>query len=223
MSAITAPADPDSHELENRRRLTRLREALGDDSLLDDSAWARAYFSSDSSIYRVVPAAVAQPRSRDELIRVARAALKAGMPITGRGAGTSLCGNSIGEGLIIDMGRHLGRVLEIDPKTRTALVEPGVAPGVLQAAAKPHGLRFGPDPATADRCAIGGMIGNNACGARALGYGRTSDNVVSLEVLTGTGEIVTLGRGGDDSAWPIPQLAGLVKDHLPAIRVSKPA
>ncbi|GHU26748.1 lactate dehydrogenase [Betaproteobacteria bacterium] len=202
----------------SRALLTRLREALGDDSCLDDSSITRAYFSSDSSIYRVVPTVVAQPRSRDELIRVVRAALKVGMPITGRGAGTSLCGNSIGTGLVIDMGRHLNRVLEIAPEARTALIEPGVVHSVLQAAAQPHGLRFGPDPATADRCAVGGMIGNNACGARALGYGRTSDNVISLEIITGTGEIITLGEGGDINQPPIPQLIKLTEEHRAAIR-----
>ncbi|KLL96885.1 hypothetical protein NJ76_06870, partial [Rhodococcus sp. IITR03] len=78
-------------------------------------------------------------------------------------------------------------MLSVDPETRTARVQPGVVQVELQRAAAPHGLRFGPDPSTHNRCTIGGMIGNNACGARALGYGRTSDNVVALEVLTGTG------------------------------------
>ncbi|MDR1354823.1 MAG: FAD-binding protein [Propionibacteriaceae bacterium] len=198
--------------------LVDLRAELGDDSCIDDSSIVRAYYSSDSSIYRVVPTAVAQPRTTDELLRVVRAALKVGMPITGRGAGTSLCGNSITNGLVIDMGRHLNKVLAIDPITQTAVVQPGVVHSALQDAAKPYGLRFGPDPATADRCAIGGMIGNNACGARALGYGRTADNVVALQVVTGTGDVIMLGEGGDTTQEPLPELAELTAAHLGCIR-----
>ena len=84
--------------------------------------------------------------------------------------------------------------MEIDPEARTARVEPGVVQASLQAAAAPYGLRFGPDPSTHNRCTIGGMIGNNACGPRALGYGKTADNVVALDVITGSGERITLDR-----------------------------
>jgi FAD/FMN-containing dehydrogenase len=140
------------------------------------------------------------------------------MPIAGRGAGTSLAGNSITTGLVVDMGHHLNKVLSVDPDTKTAVVQPGVVHSVLQDAVKPFGLRFGPDPATADRCAIGGMIGNNACGARALGYGRTADNVISLEVLTGTGDIIVLGEGGEPNQEPLPELKEIAAAHLACIR-----
>src|ERR671920_392523 len=92
--------------------------------------------------------------------------------------------------------RRRGVAHTVDPETRTAWVEPGVVQSVLQAAAAPHGLRFGPDPSTHNRCTIGGMIGNNACGPRALGYGKTADNVVALQVVTGSGERVRFGPGG---------------------------
>lgn len=159
---------------------------------LDDSKLTKAIYSSDSSIYRVVPKLIATPRSRDELVGLVRAALAQKLPITARGAGTSCAGNAVGEGLVIDMRKHLNRVLEIDPDEQTATIEPGVVQSALQQAAKPYGLRFGPDPSTSNRCTIGGMIGNNACGPRALGYGRTSDNIVELEVITGNGDLVTI-------------------------------
>ena len=159
---------------------------------IDSSTLTRGLYSSDASIYRVVPQGVAFPRTRDELVELARAALAARVPVTMRGAGTSCGGNAIGTGLVINVSRHLNRILEIDSEARTATVEPGVVQDVLQKAAAPHGLRFGPDPSSSSRCTIGGMIANNACGPRAMGYGRTSDNIIELEVLTGTGELVTL-------------------------------
>ena len=202
----------------NVDRLAAFRRRLADDSCLDWSNGAKAFYSSDASIYRVVPTVVAQPRDKAELIRVAQAALAVGLPITCRGAGTSIAGNAVGAGLVIDLGRHLNRVLSLDPATATAVVEPGVVQSVLHQASLPHGLRFGPDPSTLDRCTIGGMIGNNACGSRALGYGRTADNLVSLEVLTGSGQIVHLGQAGDSLASPLPDLRQLVDQHLELIR-----
>jgi len=200
------------------RLLADFREALGDDTCLDASNAARALYSSDASLYRVVPLVVARPRDKAELVRVARAAFAVGLPVTPRGAGTSIAGNAVGAGLVIDAGHHLSRVLAVDAGRTRAVVQPGVVQAVLQKAAAPHGLRFGPDPGTSDRCTLGGMIGNNACGPRALGYGRTADNIVSLEVLTGHGDIVVLGEGGDDTAGPLPATRALVLSHADLIR-----
>ena len=100
-----------------------------------------------------------------------------------RGAGTSIAGNAVGAGIVVDTVRHLNRIVAVDPEARTATVEPGVVHATLQRAAVGHGLRFGPDPSTHTRCTIGGMVGNNACGSRALGYGRTADNVVALDAV----------------------------------------
>ncbi len=183
----------------------------------DTSTLSRALYSTDASIYRVVPQAVARPRTTDELLTVARAAMAVGLPIVPRGAGTSCAGNAVGEGLVIDVARHLNAIGTIDASSRTAVVQPGVVQQALQVAARPHALRFGPDPSTFTRCTIGGMIGNNACGPRALGYGRSSDNIVSLTVLTGTGELITLGEGGTDAA-PLPALRDLVGANLGTIR-----
>ena len=109
-----------------------------------------------------------------------------------RGAGTSIAGNAVGTGIVVDTTRHLNRVLSVDAETRTATVQPGTVHATLQRAAAAQGLRFGPDPSTHTRCTIGGMIGNNACGSRALGYGRTADNVRGLDVLTASGERLRL-------------------------------
>ena len=159
----TVARSPEVSELasELRRR--------GVDDVLDVTELTRALYSSDASLYRVVPQAVAQPRTVEEAAAVLDAARAVGMPVTTRGAGTSCAGNAVGPGLILDTSRHLTTIREIDPEARTARVEPGVVQSSLQAAAAAHGLRFGPDPSTHNRCTIGGMIGNNACGPRALG------------------------------------------------------
>ncbi|HEY4418886.1 MAG TPA: FAD-binding oxidoreductase, partial [Pseudonocardia sp.] len=149
-----------------------------------DSALTRALYSSDASLYRVLPQVVAHPRHRDELEPILGLAAAAGVPVTMRGSGTSIAGNAVGPGLVVDT-RRLNGVLAIDPDARTAVVEPGLVHAQLQAAAAPYGLRYGPDPSTHTRCTIGGMVGNNACGSRALGYGRTADTLVDAEVLWG--------------------------------------
>jgi FAD/FMN-containing dehydrogenase/Fe-S oxidoreductase len=188
---------------------------------LDTATLTRALYTSDASLQRVVPAAVARPRSVTELIELVDAARAAGLPITSRGAGTSIAGNAIGSGLVIDC-RGLDRIAHLDASGRAAIVEPGVIAAKLTAAAAPHGLRFGPDPSTADRCTIGGMIGNNACGARALGYGRSADNLLGLEVITGTGERLSLaaptGTAAIEHSATLRALHQLVQANLGIIR-----
>ncbi|MFT4107979.1 FAD-binding oxidoreductase, partial [Propionicimonas sp.] len=185
---------------------------------LDTSTLARALHSSDASLYRVPPAAVARPGSVAELRELVDAARAAGLPLTSRGAGTSVAGNAIGPGLVVDCTR-LDGIAHLDGTGRAAIVEPGVVPARLTAAAARHGLRFGPDPSTADRCTIGGMIGNNACGPRALGYGRTADNVLALDVVTGTGERLHLGQSATTADSPtLSALHDLVMANLGVIR-----
>ena len=197
---------------------TELASLAASGLTVDTSSLTRALFSSDASLYRVPPAAVAQPASVAELIDLVDAARAARLPLTSRGAGTSIAGNAVGAGLVVDC-RQLDRIIDLDPDTGTALVEPGVIPARLSAAAAAHGLRFGPDPSTVDRCTVGGMIGNNACGARALGYGRTADNILGLEVITGTGERLSLSSGAPppDSAT-LAALRQLTQANLGVIR-----
>ena len=181
---------------------------------VDESSRRRAEYSSDASNYRVVPQVVAFPRDTDDILAVAEVSRRTGTPLTTRGAGTSIAGNAVGAGIVLDTSRHLGQILEIDPEARTARVEPGVILASLQMAAAPHGLRFGPDPSTQSRATLGGMIGNNACGAHALAYGRTADNVLGLDVVDGTGRRFTAGHG----LGPVPGLDSLVTANLAVLR-----
>ncbi|MGZ4536542.1 MAG: FAD-binding and (Fe-S)-binding domain-containing protein [Nocardioidaceae bacterium] len=185
---------------------------------VDDSGLARALYSSDASLYRVVPQVVARPRHVDELLALVDVARTAGVPLTMRGAGTSIAGNAVGTGIVVDTARHLNRVIDLDPQARTARVQPGTVHATLQRRAAGHGLRFGPDPSTHTRCTVGGMIGNNACGSRALGYGRTADNVVGLDVVTGTGERLQLGPGEPAGSALLDRLAALVDGRLETVR-----
>jgi FAD/FMN-containing dehydrogenase/Fe-S oxidoreductase len=196
------------------------RQGLSD---VDDSALARSLYASDASLYRIPPKVVVRPRDTDELVATLAVARETGVPLTMRGAGTSIAGNAIGEGIVVDTSKHLNRVLELDPEARTALVQPGVVHASLQQLAVPAGLRFGPDPSTHTRCTIGGMIGNNACGSRALGYGRTVDNVEALTVLLADGAIVRApvveeGRNEPSRNHQVQALNELVDQHLDIVR-----
>ncbi|MGW4946231.1 FAD-binding and (Fe-S)-binding domain-containing protein [Actinoplanes sp. NPDC004185] len=182
-------------------------------------AGTRGMYASDASLYRILPLAVVRPRHVDEVAAALAVARETGVPLTSRGAGTSVAGNAVGRGIVLDFSRHLNRVLEIDPEARTAVVEPGTVHAVLQKAVMPHGVRFGPDPSTHPRCTIGGMIGNNACGSRSLAYGRTSDNVAGLELLTAAGERLTTGPAGVHGAGPvIDDVRAVVGAHLATAR-----
>jgi FAD/FMN-containing dehydrogenase/Fe-S oxidoreductase len=194
--------------------LARLRRALRGD--VDDSTLRRAAYSTDASNYRVVPQVVVVPRDVDDLLAVHAVARETGTPLTLRGGGTSVAGNSIGPGIVVDTSVHLTAV-RVDAEARTATVEPGVIMSSLQAAARPFGLRFGPDPSTLNRATLGGMIGNNACGPHAVAYGRTADNVVALDVLDGRGRRYA-ATGGDGALEPVEGLADLVAAHLALIR-----
>ncbi|MHB1801947.1 MAG: FAD-binding and (Fe-S)-binding domain-containing protein [Actinomycetes bacterium] len=174
----------------------------------------RAEYSSDASNYRVIPAAVAFPRDLDEVLAAIDTARSAGVAVTVRGAGTSVAGNAIGPGLVLDLSRHLGGVTELDPSTRTVRVGPGTILDDLNRAAGAHGLRFGPDPSTHARATLGGMIGNNACGAHAIAYGRTSENVLELDVVDGAGRRFLAGTGPDQ----VPGLDRVVEAHLGVLR-----
>jgi FAD/FMN-containing dehydrogenase/Fe-S oxidoreductase len=181
------------------------------------STRVRAEYSTDASNYRVVPQVVVLPRDVDDLLAVHEVARATGTPLTLRGAGTSVAGNAIGPGIVVDTSRYLNAIGEIDPEARTAVVQPGVVMSALQKAAAPHGLRFGPDPSTQNRATFGGMIGNNACGPRAVAYGRTADNVVSLDVVDGTGRRFTATRG-QGALDAVPGLADLVTARMSLLR-----
>lgn len=154
----------------------------------------RSAYSFDASLYRVEPMAVVRPRSPAELSAIVRACSELGVPVTARGGGTSIAGNAVGAGIVVDYSRHLTGIVAIDEERHQAIVEPGVVHAVLQQRVRPLGLRFGPDPSSHTRCTVGGMIGNNACGTRALGYGRTSDNLAAVSMVLADGAALQVSR-----------------------------
>ncbi len=157
----------------------------------------RALYATDSSNYRQLPIGVVRPLDTDDLVEIIRVCREHDAPITLRGGGTSLAGQAANHAVVIDVSRHLNRILEVNPERRIARVQPGVVLDDLRAATERHGLTFGPDPATHDRCTLGGMLGNDSCGAHSIMAGRTSQNVESLEVLTYDGLRLEVGRTTD--------------------------
>ncbi|NUT49241.1 MAG: FAD-binding oxidoreductase, partial [Saccharothrix sp.] len=164
--------------------LVRLLAETAPGLRVESEAGGTAPFAYDASNYRVAPRAVAFPRSPEEVSAALRACQELGVPVTARGGGTSMAGNAVGPGLVLDFSRGMNRILGVDAENRTARVEPGVVLDDLRDAVAPHGLTFGPDPSSHSRCTIGGMIGNDACGNRSVRHGRTSGHVESLEIIT---------------------------------------
>lgn len=153
----------------------------------------RALYSTDASNYRRVPEGVVFPRDADDVAATLAIAHQYGLPVTARGAGTSIAGNACGEGLVLDFSRHMNQILHIDPEQRLATVQPGVVLDSLRSAVSGYGLTFGPDPSTHSRCTLGGMIGNNSCGTHSVAWGKTVDNVRSLDVVLSDGTRIEVG------------------------------
>lgn len=142
-----------------------------------------AAYSTDASNYRQVPIAVVVPRTVDAAVAAVSVCAELSVPLFSRGGGTSLAGQCCNAAVVIDWSQYCNRVESIDPKARTAIVQPGVVLDQLNDEARTHGLMYGPKPATHKHCTLGGMIGNNSCGATAQAFGKTGDNLVRLEVL----------------------------------------
>lgn len=194
--------------------LTDLRALID----VDSSTGTRARYSSDAGLTRIPPLAVAFPRTPEQAIAAFDLARAHGVPLTARGGGTSCASNAIGPGLVLDFSRHMNRVVSIDPEARTATVEPGCVGSTLQAAAAEYGLRFGPDPSSQNRATIAGMVANNACGPHATAWGRTSDNIVSLDCVDGQGRHFTATTSHDSALRDVPGLASLIDSNLAPIR-----
>ncbi|MFE3432226.1 FAD-binding and (Fe-S)-binding domain-containing protein [Streptomyces sp. NPDC059171] len=185
----------------------------------DFGAAARALTTMDASNYRRVPLGVLAPRDADDIAAALTVCREYGVPAVPRGGGTSIAGQATGTGLVLDLTRHLRTVLDVDPAARTAVVQPGVILDDLRAAAAPHGLTFGPDPSTHSRCTLGGMIGNNSCGAHSVAWGTTADNVRDLSVVRYGGQALRLERGS--GAGPAG-VDALVAGHLALLRTGYP-
>ncbi|KND36632.1 FAD-binding and (Fe-S)-binding domain-containing protein [Streptomyces acidiscabies] len=194
-----------------------LRTALRGDVGFDTTS--RAVVTMDASNYRRVPLGVVAPQDDPDVVAALEICREHGVPVVPRGGGTSIAGQATGTGVVLDFTRHMNRVLDLDPATRTAVVQPGLVLDRLQDAAAPHGLRFGPDPATHSRCTLGGMIGNNSCGSHSVAWGTTADNVRTLDVVTARGARLTLGR---DWAGSPEGLRRLVDTELARLRTGFP-
>ena len=162
-----------------------------------DSA-SRALYATDSSNYRQVPIGVVVPRDGDDVTAAISIARAHGAPILCRGGGTSLAGQCCNVALVIDFSKYMAQILELDPQRRIARVQPGVILDHLRSAAEKFKLTFAPDPATHDRCTIGGMVGNNSCGVHSVMAGKTDDNIEELEILTYDGVRMRVGPTGED-------------------------
>src|SRR5271165_770208 len=158
---------------------------------------SRALYATDGSNYRQVPIGVVLPHDVDDVIATISLAREYGAPILCRGSGTSLAGQCCNVAVVLDFTKYMANIIEIDPGRRIARVQPGVILDRLRNAAEKHHLTFGPDPATHDRCTLGGMIGNNSCGVHSVMAGKTDDNIEELEILTYDGLRMKVGQTSD--------------------------
>ncbi|MBY8974838.1 FAD-binding oxidoreductase [Rhodobacteraceae bacterium NNCM2] len=163
----------------------RLREAVRGDVLFD--SFSRGRYATDASIFQIMPHGVVVPQDIADVRAVMEVARETGVPITPRGGGTSQCGQTINESIILDLSRHMNRIISIDPKKQIAVVEPGVVLDELNRALKPYGLWYPIDVSTSSRATIGGMTANNSCGARSIRYGMSRDNVIAIDAILADG------------------------------------
>src|ERR1700733_3774748 len=154
---------------------------------------SRALYATDGSNYRQAPIGVVIPRDSNDVVATISLAREYGAPILCRGGGTSLAGQCCNIAVILDFSKYMNNIIEIDPARRIARVQPGVVLDNLRNAAENHHLTFGPDPASHDRCTLGGMIGNNSCGVHSVMAGKTDDNIEELEILTYDGVRLKVG------------------------------
>ncbi len=241
-SAITSAMPDNFAELARAAKsvavdTTALAEALGRNvrGEVRFDAGSRALYATDGSNYRQVPIGIVLPRDIDDVIATISLAREYGASILCRGGGTSLAGQCCNVAVILDFTKYMSNILEVDPVRRIARVQPGVVLDRLRNAAEKHQLTFGPDPATHDRCTLGGMIGNNSCGVHSVMAGKTDDNIAELEILTYDGLRMKVGQTSDAELENIigeggrraeiyrglktlrDQYAGLIRERYPDI------
>ena len=195
-----------------------LRRVVGGEVRFD--SYTRHLFSRDASMYTIEPVGVVFPRDAADVAAVVATAAEFGVPVLPRGAGTSLAGQTVGHAIVMDMSRHMNRIIEIDPERRVARVQPGVVQEQLNLAAARHGLMFGPDTSTRNRATLGGMIGNNSAGSQSVRYGMTIDHVHTLDVVLSDASQVTFGpltAGERLSRAGAPTLDGTICRELPRL------
>jgi FAD/FMN-containing dehydrogenase/Fe-S oxidoreductase len=176
--------------------VTALRKRVEGEVRFD--AGSRALYATDLSIYRQPPIGVVIPKTIDDVVATVEECRNRGVPILGRGCGTSLAGQTCNVAVVIDFSKYLNRLVSLDPRAKIARVEPGIIRDDLDGAAQQHHLTFAPDPATHQYCTVGGMIGNNSCGVHSVMAGKTVDNIEELDILTYDGYRMRVGRTSDD-------------------------
>jgi FAD/FMN-containing dehydrogenase/Fe-S oxidoreductase len=179
---------------------SRLAKEVDGEVLFD--AASRGRYSTDASIYQLQPIGIVLPRTEEAARAAMGVASDEGIPILPRGAGSSQCGQAVGEALVIDHSKYLNRIVEIDPAAATAVVQPGVVLDALNAQLRAHGLWFPVDVSTSAQATLGGMAGNNSCGSRSIAYGNMVHNVLAIEALTAQGERWRFGPMDDASGPP---------------------
>ena len=204
------PAIPPKAPLGDPRLAQRLRREVDGDVLFTRAD--RGRYATDASIYQVEPVGVVVPRTTEGAAAAIAIAREHGVPVLPRGGGTSQCGQTVNRALVIDCTKHLRRVLDVDAQAGTAVVEPGLVLSHLNAALKPHGLFFPVDPSTNARCTLGGMAGNNSCGAKSIRYGLMADNVRAIDAILADGTRHRFGPLPDVTGPDVPAVvAGLIQ------------
>ncbi|MDA0688030.1 MAG: FAD-binding protein [Proteobacteria bacterium] len=204
----------------------RLRKEIKGDVLFD--SFSRGRYSTDASIYQLMPVGVVVPRDDEDVEIAVQIAVDEGVPILPRGAGTSQNGQAIGEALLLDTTRYLNKILQFNPEERTVSVQPGLVLDQLNRFLKPHGLFYPVDVSTANRATIGGMTGNNSCGARSIRYGNMVHNVRSVEALLANGNKAHFAKANGVIPHPAPdpellaRLSSLGKREADEIRTRFP-
>lgn len=186
------------HEISeaNQEFVRELRGAVADAHF---DRMTRLLYSTDASIYQMMPVGVALPRDDDEVVAAVEIARRHGVPVLARGGGSSLDGQTVGHALVLDFTRYMDAVVEVDAGARRVRTQPGITLGSLNRQLKPHGLMFGPDPASADRATMGGIVGNNSTGAHSIIYGMASDHVLALDAVLADGSTAHLDALNGDT------------------------
>ncbi len=190
-------------------------------------ALTRSLYSTDASIYEIIPDGVVIPKTVGDVAAAVRICARHKIPITPRGGATGLTGGAVNHGIQLDCFRYLNRILEVNPEARTARVEPGVVLDELNAELAKHGLQYAPDVATSSRANLGGVIANNSCGAHSIIYGRACDHIASLEVVLADGSTCTWGEGVKPTDNPLARrceetLAKIAEDYHDEIEARWP-
>ncbi len=193
MSSLGCAMDHIGSGMKNASSLEqRLRSDLTGDVFFD--AFNRGRYATDASFYQIMPAGVVVPRTVDEALRTLAIVRDAGRIVTPRGGGTSQCGQTVNDGIVVDLSKHLNKIISLDVENRTCVVEPGIVLDDLNRQLRKHGLWFPVDVSTASRATIGGMAGNNSCGGRSLRYGTMRDNTLSMDAALADGTLLHFGE-----------------------------